>query len=43
MSYFACPSCGHVEHIFGTAGARATAQEFEIPFLGEIPLHSSIR
>lgn len=43
MSYFKCSACGHVEHIFGHAGARQTAEEMGLPFLGEIPLHSAIR
>ncbi len=43
MSYFLCPSCGHRAEIFGHGGARQTAQEMETDFLGEIPLHLSIR
>ncbi|NQV81121.1 MAG: iron-sulfur cluster carrier protein ApbC [Alphaproteobacteria bacterium] len=43
MSYFLCPSCGHRAEIFGHGGARQTAQEMDTDFLGEIPLHLSIR
>jgi len=43
MSYFLCPSCGHRAEIFGHGGAAQTAQEMETDFLGEIPLHLSIR
>ncbi len=42
MAHFTCPSCGHVEHIFGSGGGLRTAQELEIPFLGEIPIDPAI-
>ncbi len=43
MSTFVCPGCGHESHIFGHGGARETAQKIGCDFLGEIPLHISIR
>jgi len=43
MSYYVCPECGHREDIFGHGGAREAANKLGIPFLGEIPLDSSIR
>ena len=43
MSVFVCPECGHESHIFGHGGARATAAELNVPFLGEIPLVPLIR
>ena len=43
MSYFACPHCGERSDIFGHGGARQTAEEKGVPFLGEIPLHLDIR
>jgi ATP-binding protein involved in chromosome partitioning len=43
MSVFVCPHCGHESHIFGHGGARATAEELDAPFLGEIPLVPAIR
>ncbi len=43
MSTFICPSCGERSDIFGHGGARKTAEENDIPFLGEIPLHLDIR
>ncbi|MEE9432667.1 MAG: Mrp/NBP35 family ATP-binding protein [Sphingorhabdus sp.] len=43
MSSFSCPKCGENTDIFGHGGARETAQEKQIPFLGEIPLHLDIR
>jgi ATP-binding protein involved in chromosome partitioning len=43
MSYHVCSHCGEREDIFGHGGARAASTQAEIPFLGEIPLHTTIR
>jgi len=43
MSYFQCPHCGTRSDIFGHGGARHEAERLGVPFLGEIPLHMSIR
>jgi ATP-binding protein involved in chromosome partitioning len=43
MSYFCCPNCGHRTDIFGHGGARAEAGRLGVEFLGEVPLHISIR
>jgi ATP-binding protein involved in chromosome partitioning len=43
MSYFQCPHCGTRSDIFGHGGARLEAERLGVPFLGEIPLHMSIR
>ena len=43
MSYFACPNCGHVSHIFGHGGARREAEKLGMEFLGQIPLDLVIR
>lgn len=43
MSTFICPHCGGESQIFGHGGARDTAQKIGCDFLGEIPLHLSIR
>lgn len=43
MSYYTCRSCGDVAHLFGHGGAKQTADELEVPFLGEIPLNVAIR
>jgi ATP-binding protein involved in chromosome partitioning len=43
MSYFQCPHCGTRSDIFGHGGARHEAERLAVPFLGEIPLHMSIR
>jgi ATP-binding protein involved in chromosome partitioning len=43
MSYFLCPSCGTRSDIFGHGGARQEAERLGVPFLGEVPLHMTIR
>ncbi len=43
MSYFLCPSCGTRSDIFGHGGARQEAERQGVPFLGEVPLHMTIR
>jgi ATP-binding protein involved in chromosome partitioning len=43
MSYFLCPQCGTRSDIFGHGGARAEAERQGVPFLGEVPLHMTIR
>lgn len=43
MSFFVCPDTGKRYDIFGTGGARRTAQELDIPFLGEVPIQIPIR
>ncbi|MBN9415613.1 hypothetical protein ABS71_19040 [bacterium SCN 62-11] len=42
MSYYSCPSCGKPDNVFGHGGARQVAKDFELPFLGEIPLNSTM-
>jgi ATP-binding protein involved in chromosome partitioning len=43
MSHYTCPDCGHESNIFGMGGGSAVAQEFDVPFLGQIPLYEPIR
>jgi ATP-binding protein involved in chromosome partitioning len=43
MSYFLCPQCGTRSDIFGHGGARHEAERLGVPFLGEVPLHMTIR
>ena len=43
MSYFACPHCGEVSHIFSHGGAKKEAVRLGMDFLGEIPLDLEIR
>jgi ATP-binding protein involved in chromosome partitioning len=43
MSYYVCSHCGHREEIFDNGGGRRAAEELGIPFLGEVPIYTSIR
>jgi ATP-binding protein involved in chromosome partitioning len=43
MSYFVCPHCGHTSHIFSQNGGSKMAEKLDVPLLGNIPLHDSIR
>ncbi len=43
MSTFVCPHCGDPTDLFGHGGAQAAATRYNVPFLGEIPLHLRIR
>jgi ATP-binding protein involved in chromosome partitioning len=43
MSYHLCRSCGHRAEIFSHGGGARMAEQFHIPFLGEIPLVREIR
>jgi ATP-binding protein involved in chromosome partitioning len=42
MSYFVCDDCGKRHDIFSHGGARKTAEQLEVPFLGEVPLSQDI-
>jgi ATP-binding protein involved in chromosome partitioning len=42
MSHFICPDCDNKHYIFGTGGAKKISEDFNTPFLGEIPLNSGI-
>lgn len=43
MSYFQCGTCGTREEIFSHGGAVKAAKDFNVPFLGELPLQTSVR
>lgn len=43
MSVYSCVKCGHQEAIFGTGGGRKLAEQFNLPYLGELPLHIRYR
>ena len=38
MSGMACPHCGETVDLFGKGGGERAAQDFDVPFLGSIPL-----
>lgn len=43
MSIHICSNCGHEEHIFGEGGGSRMAGEYNVDFLGALPLESRIR
>src|SRR5213593_2849767 len=43
MSIHICSNCGHAEHIFGEGGAQRMCQDYNVPFLGGLPLDIRIR
>ena len=43
MSTHICSNCGHVEAIFGAGGGEKMSHDFDIEFLGKLPLQLSIR
>jgi len=43
MSTHICSSCGHEEHIFGSGGGIKMAEQFDVTFLGALPLDMRIR
>lgn len=43
MAYFPDPATGRPIEIFGRGGARATAGQMGVPFLGEIPIEIALR
>jgi len=43
MSGFHCPKCGEKYDIFGSGGAKDSAAQLEVPFLGELPINIAIR
>jgi ATP-binding protein involved in chromosome partitioning len=42
MSGFKCPSCGKTINIFKKGGGEKAAEDFDVPFLGDIPLDVDI-
>ncbi|MBK8969970.1 MAG: iron-sulfur cluster carrier protein ApbC [Hahellaceae bacterium] len=43
MSVHICSHCGHAEPIFGEDGGASIAGEYQVPLLGQVPLHRTIR
>ncbi|MBF6630396.1 MAG: iron-sulfur cluster carrier protein ApbC [Comamonas sp.] len=43
MAMHVCSNCGHVEHIFGQEGGKKLAAEWNMDFLGSLPLSMQIR
>ena len=38
MSYFTCPHCDGPVDIFGRGASKRVCQQYDIEFLGEIPI-----
>ncbi len=43
MSIHICSNCGHAEHIFGEGGGEKMCADYNVPFLGGLPLDIRIR
>jgi ATP-binding protein involved in chromosome partitioning len=43
MSIHVCSNCGHAEAIFGQGGAQRMSKDYNVPFLGGLPLDIKIR
>lgn len=43
MAVHVCSNCGHVEHIFGAEGGKKLAAQYEMDYLGALPLDIRIR
>ena len=43
MSIHICSQCGHEEHIFGTGGGAKMCADYDVEFLGSLPLELAIR
>jgi ATP-binding protein involved in chromosome partitioning len=39
MAVHVCTNCGHVEHIFGADGGKKMAAEYNMDYLGALPLN----
>jgi len=43
MAVHVCSNCGHAEHIFGADGGQRMAAQYEVDYLGALPLTMGIR
>ena len=43
MSIHICSKCGHEEHIFGQGGGQRMSEQYDVDFLGALPLDIRIR
>jgi ATP-binding protein involved in chromosome partitioning len=43
MAIHICTNCGHAEHIFGTGGGEKMCKDYDVEFLGSLPLDIRIR
>jgi len=43
MAVHVCTQCGHIEHIFGADGGKKMAENYQMDYLGALPLNMQIR
>jgi ATP-binding protein involved in chromosome partitioning len=43
MAVHVCSQCGHTQHIFGEGGGQRIADQYQVPYLGSLPLTIAIR
>ncbi len=43
MSTHICSQCGHEEHVFGEGGGQGMASQYDVAYLGDLPLDMQIR
>ena len=43
MSIHICSECGHEEHVFGEGGGTRMSEQYDVDFLGALPLDKAIR
>jgi len=43
MAIHICSQCGHAEHIFGSGGGEKMCKDYDVEFLGSLPLDIRIR
>jgi ATP-binding protein involved in chromosome partitioning len=43
MAIHVCSNCGHAEHIFGAGGGERMAKDYDVEYLGGLPLDIRIR
>ena len=43
MAIHICTQCGHAEHIFGSGGGEKMCKDYDVEFLGSLPLDIRIR
>lgn len=43
MSIHICSQCGHEEHIFGKGGGESMSEQYDVDFIGALPLDIQIR
>jgi ATP-binding protein involved in chromosome partitioning len=43
MSFYQCPNCGEISHLFGQGGGQRISERMEVDFLAQIPLDAFVR